>query len=201
MAFSEFVLASGSPRRRRLLSQLGLSFRVHPSLVEERIPDSMSDPADIVEYLAQLKAEDIAQHYPDAVVLGADTIVVLDGEILGKPDTVEDAHQTLRRLAGRSHDVFTGLALVCSGETTTSHERTRVVFAALSVQEIEDYVATGSPMDKAGSYGIQDDRGALLVEGIEGDFYNVVGLPLRKLYTEFTARFGREAWAQIQIGV
>lgn len=184
------ILASQSPRRRRLLERLGLDFTVHVSPAEERIPTDAA-PADVVQILAQHKATPIAHRHADALVLAADTVVVLDGEILGKPASPADAVQTLERLSGVTHTVYTGMALMHRqrDQTATAVEATHVTFGALDRHEIEAYVATGSPMDKAGSYGIQDDLGALFVERIEGDYYNVVGLPLRRLYLLLRTQF------------
>lgn len=186
-----FILASASPRRRDLLSRLGVPFDVIPARIDERL-DGDEPPSVHVERLALEKARVVADGHPDALVLGADTIVVLDGRILGKPTGPDDATEMLRQLAGRTHQVFSGVALVHrqSRRMVTSHRVTRVTFARLTDDEIRDYVASGTPLDKAGSYGIQDDRGALFVDGIDGDYYTVVGLPLRMLYhlvrTEFT---------------
>ena len=178
------VLASASPRRRDLLARLGLTFEVRPSDADETWPEALATgPA--AEAVALRKAR--AAHAPGALVLAADTVVVLDGDILGKPADDAEAARTLGRLSGRTHAVTTGLALRLDGRTATAHETTRVRFAALSADEITAYVATGSPRDKAGSYGIQDDLGALLVERIEGDYFNVVGLPLRRLYETLRA--------------
>ncbi len=177
------VLASRSPRRRRLLEQIGLGFEVRPSDIEEHLPPGLG-PGAAVEHLALQKAESVAPTAPEALTLGADTVVVLDDEVLGKPAGPDEAAAMLGRLSGRTHTVFTGVALVhpATGRRVTAHEATAVTFAALGGDEIAGYVATGSPMDKAGGYGIQDDLGALLVERIAGDYYNVVGLPLRRLY-------------------
>lgn len=191
MKFScPFVLASTSPRRKQLLEQLGLTFdRAAPDVDESFLP-SLPPPA-IVESLAERKAAAIAHRFPEALVLAADTIVVLDGEILNKPATTDEAIDMLGRLSGRAHVVYSGIALAHppSGRHIVSHEATRVTFATLDQHEIEAYVATGSPMDKAGGYGIQDDRGALFVSGIEGDYYTVVGLPLHRLYTVLKSNF------------
>lgn len=173
------VLASASPRRRALLSRLGLTFEVRPSGADETWPHDLSVGA-AAEAVALRKA--VAVDAPDALVLAADTVVVLDGEILGKPPDAEAARTTLRRLSGRTHTVVTGLALCLGERTTTAHETTAVTFADLTAPEIDAYVATGSPLDKAGAYGIQDDAGALLIARVEGDYPNVVGLPLRRLY-------------------
>ncbi|MEL6617141.1 MAG: Maf family protein, partial [Bacteroidota bacterium] len=132
--------------------------------------------------IAMRKAEAIARSTPEALVLGADTVVVLDGQILGKPPTPEAAANSLKALSGRTHMVYTGLALVHGEERVRAFEATDVTFAPLAEAEISAYVATGSPMDKAGGYGIQDDAGALFVSRIDGDYFNVVGLPLHRLY-------------------
>lgn len=175
------VLASQSPRRRQLLERLGIPFSVHPSDVDETVPPDTA-PSEVAALLATQKAEAIAPQHPDALTLGADTIVVLDDVVLGKPADAVEAAAMLRRLSERSHMVYTGLALVHHGRTVTTHEATEVTFATLTDAEIAAYVQTGSPLDKAGAYGIQDDLGAFFVEGIQGDYYNVVGLPLRRLY-------------------
>ncbi len=177
------ILASRSPRRRKLLEQLGLDFTVQASTVEETVTPGLS-PEHIVQTLAESKALDVAASHADALTLGADTLVVLDGHVLGKPADAEEARSMLRRLSGRTHTVYTGLALVhpASRRTCTAYEATMVTFAVLEPDEIDAYVASGSPMDKAGAYGIQDDLGAVFVRRIEGDYYNVVGLPLHRLY-------------------
>lgn len=178
------VLASASPRRRDLLARLGLAFDVRPSDADETWPaDLATGPA--AEAVALRKARAVPA--PGALVLAADTVVVLDGEVLGKPADAREAARTLHRLSGRTHEVTTGLALRLGDAETTAHETTRVTFAPLTGAEVEAYVATGSPLDKAGSYGIQDDLGALLVTRVEGDYFNVVGLPLRRLYETLRA--------------
>jgi septum formation protein len=188
------VLASSSPRRRALLAALGLPFEVVPAGVEEVWPAGMP-PGAAVEALADQKAAAVAAALPperrDALVLGADTVVVLGGEVLGKPAGPAEAAAMLRRLSGATHRVLTGLSLrhPASGRAVGAHEVTRVTFAPLTPAEIERYVATGSPLDKAGAYGIQDDHGALFVARVEGDYYNVVGLPLHRLYRTLRERF------------
>jgi septum formation protein len=184
------ILASQSPRRRQLLQRLGLAFDVVPSDASEDLDESIA-PAGAVEMLALRKAAVVSHRHPDALVLGADTIVVLDGDVLGKPASGDEAAAMLRRLSGRTHTVYTGIALLhhASGRTVAAHEATEVTFAPLAPWEIEAYVATGSPMDKAGGYGIQDDLGALLIAGVRGDYYNVVGLPLRRLYVTLREHF------------
>lgn len=184
------VLASQSPRRRRLLEQAGLTFEVIPSQIEEIVPDNLP-PAQLVENLAEAKATAVSSIRPEAFVIAADTTVVLDGEIFNKPASPEEACLMLRRLSGRTHTVYTGFCLL-DGPTNRrviGHETTRVTFAPLSEQEIAAYLATGSPLDKAGAYGIQDDLGALFICCIEGDYYNVVGFPLSRFYRELKEHF------------
>lgn len=184
------VLASRSPRRRFLLERLGLTPEVWPSEAEEIIYPGVA-PAQQVERLALDKAVDVATFFPEGLVLGADTVVVVDGNILGKPESENQAQAMLRALSGRTHTVYTGIALAHrpSSRIRTAHAATAVTFGDLSEMEIARYVAGGSPMDKAGAYGIQDDAGALFVERIDGDYYNVVGLPLRTLYLMLVAEF------------
>jgi septum formation protein len=184
------VLASRSPRRRKLLELIGARFTVHISPAEEVLPEGLPPDA-IVQQLALEKAAPVAALHPDALTLGADTLVVLDGAVLGKPADAADAHAMLRRLAGRTHTVYTGLALLhpATDRHLTVYEATQVTFAPLTDGEIAAYVASGAPMDKAGAYGIQDDRGALFIQRIDGDYYNVVGLPLHRLYQTLKAAF------------
>ncbi|HET9229561.1 MAG TPA: Maf family protein [Thermoanaerobaculia bacterium] len=175
------MLASGSPRRRELLEGLGLRFRVRPvDLDESPLPGEA--PRDYVLRLALEKAT--ARVEPGELVLAADTTVVVDGEILGKPQDDEDARRMLRLLSGRDHSVLTGIALGDAAEV----DETRVRFAPLSDAEIDWYVATGEPRDKAGAYAIQG-LGSLFVESVEGNYWNVVGLPVPRLYRLF-ARLG-----------
>ncbi|MEM8487904.1 MAG: Maf family protein [Bacteroidota bacterium] len=184
------ILASGSPRRKNLLKQLGIKFTIHVSDVEEDFDPAQSS-ADIASAIAERKCAAISPQHPDGLTLAADTIVVHHGEVLGKPASPVEAKTMLRRLAGQQHLVYTGIALShpASNRSVTACEETAVHFAPLSDAEIDAYVASGSPLDKAGAYGIQDDRGALFVSRIEGDFYNVVGLPLHLLYTALKTNF------------
>ncbi len=181
------ILASASPRRAQLLSQVGIHFEVDPSSIEETFSDKIP-PSEVVQKLARQKAKDVAKRHPGKFIIAADTIVCLQDEILGKPDNKEQAAEYLQRLSGQTHDVFSG---VHAGLTNSSgvfsseicfFERTKVTFTALSEIEIEQYIRYGQPFDKAGSYGIQDDLGSLFVEKIEGDYYNVVGFPLHRFY-------------------
>jgi septum formation protein len=181
------ILASGSPRRKILLHQIGLEFEVIESGVPEDT-DVPSDPREHVSVLSRRKATAVAQEVADGLVVGADTIVVLDGQILGKPADARDAGRMLGLLSGRTHTVFTGFTLLDrpSGKTVTAVETTEVTFRPIAPDEIAMYVASGSPMDKAGAYGIQDDYGAVFVRRIEGCFYNVVGFPLSRFHEELT---------------
>jgi septum formation protein len=183
MKIPPLILASQSPRRRLLLKQIGLRFSVRPSSVREDVLDHES-PAQNARRIALAKALDVARGVKRGIVVGADTIVVLGNEILGKPRNAADAKRMLRRLSGRQHIVFTGFALVdaSTGRKIVDIEKTKVKFRKLSAVEIEEYVASGSPMDKAGAYGIQDDYGAVFVQRVEGCFYNVVGFPLTRFY-------------------
>ena len=182
------VLASRSPRRQALLTHVGYDFSiVVPDVDEETVPVELP-PDEYVERLALMKAErgaDIVEQ--PSIVIGSDTTVVLDGEILNKPEDPEHAKEMLRTLSGRTHTVFTGLALVASEQHVVmpaiTSRRTDVTFRELDDAEIDAYVAGGSPMDKAGAYGIQDDFGAVFVSRVEGCYYTIVGLPLELLYT------------------
>ena len=178
-----FVLASASARRQQLLRNMGMRFEVCPSHVNERVETGVS-PEDLVQVLALRKARHVAAQRPDALTLGADTVVVLAGDMLGKPDSPAEAEQMLKRLSGATHSVYTGIALLHppSNRTVQASERTDVTFHTLSAAEVADYVASGSPLDKAGAYGIQDSRGPFFVRRIDGDYYNVVGLPLHRFY-------------------
>jgi septum formation protein len=177
------ILASRSPRRAHLLHQIGLKFKTSVCDIEEQFDPALT-PEENARALSLMKAADVAGRFRHGIVLGSDTIVVLDGKLLGKPESAEDARRMLRSLSGRTHTVYTGFALV-DAETKKSYidcEQTDVTFRTLHDDEIAAYVAAGSPMDKAGAYGIQDDFGAVFVERISGDYYTVVGLPLSKVY-------------------
>lgn len=181
---TNLILASRSPRRIQLLRQIGLNPTVMPCDIPEPF-DSTRTPEENAASLALQKALCIAEKVGEGVIIGADTIVILDGEMLGKPESPADAVRMLGMLSGRTHSVVTGFALVerPSGRHMTGTERTEVTFRRLPREEIEEYVRGGSPLDKAGAYGIQDDYGAVFVTRVEGCFYNVVGLPLSKLHT------------------
>lgn len=185
---NRIILASKSPRRKKLLSQIGLAFEIFPSSFTE---DSRSDdPVRLVEDHARLKAEDVAESCPDSLIIGADTVVTIHDEILEKPASRDQAFEMLTRLSGSWHSVYTGVCLLETDENglavrkNTFHEQTKVLFSTLSSSDMLSYIESGSPMDKAGAYGIQDDWGAIFVERIEGDYYNVVGFPLNRFYRE-----------------
>ena len=176
----EIILASKSPRRRELLLQMGIKdFTVQPAVGE---PDARGlEPGAAVELIAGAKADQVAEGRDDAVIIAADTLVFLDGEAMGKPRDEQDAFRMLRRLSGREHIVCTGVAVIRGGHRAVCHESTKVRFAEMSDREIWDYIRSGEPMDKAGAYGAQG-LGAVFIEGMDGDFFNVMGLPVHRLY-------------------
>lgn len=175
------ILASNSPRRRELLAQIGIrDFQILSPDVDEAVEPGLS-PARMVEALSLRKAQAAAGRAgAEDLIIAADTVVALDGRVLGKPRDQGEAFAMLSALSGREHRVYTGVTVLGGGQAATEHEETAVAFRALSPEEIRDYIATGEPMDKAGAYGIQG-VGALLVQGIRGDYCNVVGLPLFRL--------------------
>lgn len=179
LAHARLILASASPRRRMLLAQIGLEAVVDPSRVEEDMNQPLA-PGALVETLSRDKATDVASRHPEAdLVLGADTVVVHEGRVLGKPTSEEDAARMLRVLSGRWHQVYTGFTLVAPqlSRTLSGHAVSDVRFRTLEEREIAAYIATGEPLDKAGAYGIQE-RGGLFVAEIRGDYTNIVGLPI-----------------------
>lgn len=178
------ILASASPRRQELVAQIGLTVEVVPSSFQETLPkSSYSNPADYTVATAQGKAVAVSRSHPDSVVIGADTIVVVDGRIMEKPADSAGAVEMLGELSGRVHHVYTGVCVWYKGQVHTFYDDTEVCFTDLSKELISWYVGTGEPLDKAGGYGIQG-KGALLVHRINGCYFNVVGLPLQKLYTK-----------------
>jgi len=183
----KLVLASSSPRRTELLNRAGWPHEVIVAGIDESVRPN-EKPAAYVERLACSKAEAVAQRLEEGVVLGADTTVVVENQILGQPQDDADARRMLRLLSGKWHDVLTGVALVrVGGETRVAHEATRVRFAEMSESEIDWYIASGEPVGKAGAYGIQG-KAALFIEEIEGDYFNIMGLPIRLVY-ELAADF------------
>ena len=179
----QLVLASRSPRRQLLLKQIGINFDIRESGVAEDF-DEQKTPAENVQRIAFDKASSVARQYHNAIIIGADTVVVLNGKIFGKPVNEQDACSILQTLSGQTHQVYTGFTLFDrpSNQFVSSVETTDVTFRKLSKEEILEYIRSGAPMDKAGAYGIQDDYGAVFVERIEGCFYNVVGFPLTRFY-------------------
>lgn len=174
-----FILASKSPRRKQLLEQVDLSFTVIPSNVEEKM--NMDElPEKMVASLAYQKAKNVYDRYPGKTVLGSDTIVTIDSFVLGKPENDEDARRMLRMLSGRKHSVLTGVTIISQEKEVTFVEETGVQFFPLSEAEIDDYISSREPFDKAGAYGIQG-LGATLVERITGDYFTIVGLPIAKV--------------------
>lgn len=172
------ILASGSPRRKELLEMLKVeNLEIIPAKGEEKAHPELS-PAELVKELSRCKAAEIAPaEEPDTITIGADTIVVLDGRVLGKPADEEDAANMLRSLSGRSHTVYTGVTVIRGSRVISHAERTEVRFRSLSEREIAAYIATKEPLDKAGAYGAQG-YASLFVEALDGDFFNVMGLPL-----------------------
>lgn len=181
---SKIILASASPRRRELMDLAGYDFEVICADIVEVVPEN-AQPQDVVMSLALQKAQAVAAEHENDVVVGSDTVVALDGKILGKPHSEQEACEMLRSLSGRTHKVFTGVAVVGGGKVKNFFDETDVEFYPLDDGEIRKYVATGEPMDKAGAYGIQG-KGAVLVKKINGDFFNVMGLPISKLYREMS---------------
>lgn len=188
MSGPRLVLASASPRRAEVLRRLGLAPEIRPAEVDEAVlPDET--PEAHVDRLARAKAETVAAGLPEALVVGGDTVVVLDGRILGKPGSEDEAVSILRSLSGRAHAVYSGVAVrTPNGITVSGVERTVVRMRPFTPVEARDYVGTGEPMDKAGAYGIQG-AGSALVAGIEGDYYAVVGFPVR-LFVDLLADAG-----------
>jgi septum formation protein len=176
---SRVVLASASPRRRELLTLIGIRHEVRPADIDESLLPGET-PLAHAERLARGKAHTIAEREPGAVIIAADTIVVVDGDVLGKPTDKAAAHAMLGRLSGRTHTVLTAIAVARGSRTESAVESVDVTFRALSDAEIDAYIATGEPMDKAGAYGIQG-YGATIVERVDGDYFSVMGLGLRRL--------------------
>ncbi|WP_337533742.1 Maf family protein [Anaerotignum faecicola] len=181
----ELILASASPRRKELLEKIGLPFTVQPAKGEERI--TQKSPAAVVMELSRQKAEEIAAaQTEDCIIIGADTVVARGEKIMGKPKDAADAKQMLRSIADDCHQVYTGVTLIRTGahpQSVTFQEKTDVCLYPISDAELDAYIASGDPMDKAGAYGIQGDF-AIYVKRIAGDYYNVVGLPIGRVYQE-----------------
>lgn len=187
------ILASQSPRRRELLKRIGIEkFKVIPAQGEELATRTLT-PDQLVEELSQRKCAEVAAAHPKDLVIAADTVVSIHNRVLGKPRSEEDAARMLAALSGKLHLVYTGVTVAKEGRTLTQHEVTSVRFRTLTQADIIRYIATGEPMDKAGAYGIQG-YGSVLVEGISGDYYNVMGLPVCRL-SRMLARFGVDTLA------
>ena len=184
------ILASQSPRRQELIRNVTEDFDVVVSPVEEDLPEG-TPPEQAPVYLARLKAGAVSRMYPDRLVIGADTVVLLGGRLLGKPADADDAREMLRSLSGRVHTVVTGCCLKLGDRERCFSQSTSVEFYPMSDREIDEYIATGEPFDKAGSYGIQG-KGMLFVKGIAGDYFNVMGLPVALLGRELKSFLGAD---------
>ena len=178
----KFILASSSPRRKDLLKYLQIDFEIDSSDIEEIIDDNLSNE-DVVMSLAYQKAKDVSLRHKDKYVLGFDTLVILDGKPLGKPKDRDEAFQMLSRLSNRKHLVLTGVAIVINDEYETFYDHAEVIFNEMTEEEINEYLDTNEPFDKAGSYGIQG-YGAKYIRYIKGDYYSVMGMPIQKLYNK-----------------
>ncbi len=186
----DIILASASPRRKGLLSLIYNEFRIIPSDIRELVPRDL--PVDrCPEYLACMKAENISRGRERVLIIGCDTSVIIEGKILNKPRSTNDARAMMQLLSGKTHQVITGCCLYHLGRFKSFSEVTDVEFYPLSEEEIEQYIKTSEPYDKAGGYGIQN-KGALFIKGIKGDYYNVVGLPVARLKREIQAFLAQE---------
>lgn len=176
------ILASASPRRKEILELADLKFDVMPSDAQEIT--TKTAPNEVVMELASIKAKDIyKKSEKQSMIVGADTVVAYQGQILGKPTDEADAKRMLTMLSGQTHEVYTGVCIIEDGKTKTFYEETKVTFYEISDEQIDHYIKTGEPMDKAGSYGIQG-KAAVFIKGIEGDYYNVVGFPIARFFQE-----------------
>ena len=180
----KIILASGSPRRKMLLEQIGLNFEIDQSNYEEDMTLDM-DPRELAKFLSLGKAKDVAQKHKDSIIISADTIVALDGEVFGKPKIAEKAKLMLQKFSGKPHSVITGFTIIDTetGKEVSKSVETKVFFKNISEKEIDAYIATNEPLDKGGGYAIQG-LAALFIEKIEGDYFNIVGLPLSPLTDE-----------------
>jgi septum formation protein len=180
----KIILASGSEHRKRLLEQIGLKFEIRESEYEEDM-EAKSDPYELAKFLALKKGEDVAKHYDDAIIIAADTFVFYDGQFIGKPKTPKKAREILGKFSGKTHKIISGFAIIDtkSRKIINDYGEALVTFRKLTPEEIEDYIATGEPLTRAGGYGLMD-RGAVLIEKIDGDFYSVIAMPLNKVFVE-----------------
>ena len=178
----EIILASNSPRRKELMEDIGIDFRIHSEQCDEIVDHNISKE-EAIEQIAYAKAMAVYKKFPKSIVIGADTMVCYDGRMLGKPRDYEDAFQMLSMLSGEIHEVITGVAILCEGKELLFHEKTYVQFYDLNDEIIRWYLSTEEAFDKAGAYGIQG-KGKLLVDEIRGDYYNVMGFPIARVYRE-----------------
>lgn len=186
----KIILASKSPRRREILSGLGVKFECEPADIDESVQKG-TDAKSAVEQISQRKALHIAQKYKgeNVLIISADTVVCFEGEIFGKPESKEQAVKMLESMSGKTHTVLSGFTLILADKCITKSVSTKVTFRNLDKSEIDDYVNSGEPMDKAGAYGIQE-KGALFVEKIDGDYFNVVGFPVCEIFKVLSSEFG-----------
>ena len=180
------LLASKSPRRQELMTLMDLEFEVVLKDVDESYPDGMA-PHEIASYISEKKAKAFMEDKLDALLITADTIVALNGEILGKPGDAAHAREMLKKLSNTTHEVYTGVSIAMNDQVSTFYDRTAVTFGPLSQEQIDYYITHYNPFDKAGSYGIQDWIGMIAISKIEGSYTNVMGLPTEKLYTVLAA--------------
>ena len=185
----KIILASKSPRRKEILETMGVEFEIDVADVDESVDESLS-PLEAVCEISKRKAKAVSQrHTGEKIIISADTVVVIDGRIIGKPKDKEDAFNILKGLSGKTHEVYTGFTIFGNGKSKTDYEVTKVHFKELCDEDIKRYIETGEPMDKAGAYGIQQ-KGNLFVEYIHGDYYNVVGFPISKICVTIKELFG-----------
>lgn len=190
----KIYLASSSPRRREILENLGVKFEIIRTDADES--SDIKDPGALTELLSKRKAEAAQKIKSDGLIIACDTVVALDGEILGKPTDKADAERMIRGLSGKKHSVVSGICLLCGEKCVTAHETTYVEFAKMSESEIEKCVSKGEPMDKAGAYAVQGTA-SLFIKGLVGDYFNVVGLPVHLLYKTAKENFGIDITAEL----
>ena len=178
----KIILASKSPRRKELLEQIGLRFKIRESEYQEDMK-AKDDPYELVKFLALQKTKDVARHYDDAIIIGADAFIIYEDHFIGKPKNESEAKEMLKNFSGKEHSVVSGFAVIDTKNNITVNDygEAKVKFKKLNDQEIEDYIVTGEPIDKAGGYAIQGKAGGF-IESINGDYYSIIGLPLNKVY-------------------
>lgn len=182
MSCRKIILASKSPRRVELFEKYGLSAKICPAQVEETLPEEIKSPCEAVKYLAHIKAAKVAENFSsDEIIIAADTLVSIDNTLLGKPENREEACNMMKLLSGRTHEVISGVCVISNGKTVCDSVKTQVLFKELSEEEINSYIDCDDCYDKAGGYGIQSIAGVFVKE-IKGDYYNVVGLPIARLF-------------------